>query len=184
MTAEREAQGRGRTQRGKATSPNTIAVRRKQQQAVELKAQGWTLQHIADKLGYANTSGAYKAIEAVMDRSESESAGVLREVHGERIRMAYEQIGPIMQGRLVLPEMPPDGYDREFVGKVADAVRADYELRLKASDRWNRTMEREAKLHGLDAPSRSEVSGDGQVLQVVFDSALAPKPLPAIESSI
>ncbi len=172
--AKRATQARG--QKGKATSPRTVSIHDKQAQAVELNALGWTFARIAAVLGYKDPSSARKAVLAVMARTDSASAGELRAAHQERIRMAYEQIGPIMRGELVLPEMLPAGYDAEFVGKVADRIRADRDLKLKGSDRWLRTMEREAKLHGLDAPVRSEVSGDGTVLQVVFDAGLAPKP--------
>jgi hypothetical protein len=68
--------------------------------------------------------------------------------------------------------------------QVLEAAKADgdSELVLKALDRQLRITDRRAKLHGLDAPSRTELSGDVP-LQVVFDSALAPRGFTVIEGS-
>lgn len=54
--AARRADGRG-------TSARSAKVERRRARAVELRAQGWTLQRIADELGYADKTGAAYAIQ-------------------------------------------------------------------------------------------------------------------------
>lgn len=182
MTPKQRTQGQPKPKRGKATSPYTLAVRRRQEEAVRLRSGGATFQQIADMVGYSSVATAFQAVQAVLGRAESESAEELRSLHGERLRAAFVQVGPILESVLVLPEFPGswDAWDasarRDFLDRVEAGIRADREMRLKAVDRWVRLLEREARLHGLDAPVRSEVSGDGTVLQVVFDAGLAPKP--------
>ncbi len=177
-----------KTQRGKATSPNTLAVRRRQELAVRLRSGGATFQQIANQVGYSSVATAYQAVQAVLSRAESESAEELRALHGQRLRDAYAQVAPILDGVLVMPEFPAswDSWDpllrAAFLDRVELHVRLDREMKLKAVDRWVRLLEREAKLHGLDAPSRTELSGDVP-LQVVFDSALAPSGFTVIEGA-
>ena len=66
----------GKTRRSKKLS---IAVRQKGQQAIKLRMAGATINQIADQLGYANDSGAYKAImreleQTAQDMGESTEA--------------------------------------------------------------------------------------------------------------
>ncbi len=150
MTAKKDAQEPGR-KRGKAASPLTIAVRRKQERAVHLRAMGWTFQLIADDVGYSNNSAACKAVKALLARADVESADEMRAVQNEQLRMQVLALMPLVAS-------------------------GDPEQIVKAAPALTRVLERVSKLNGLDAPVRSEVSGDGTVLQVVFDAGLAPKP--------
>lgn len=144
------------------------------------------MQQIADQVGYSSVATAYQFVQTVLSRAESESADKLRALHGQRLRDSYAQVAPILDGVLVMPEFPAswDSWDpllrAAFLDRVESHIRQDRERRLKAVDRWIRLLEREAKLHGVDAPSRTELSSDVP-LQVVFDSALAPSGFTVIE---
>ena len=66
----------------------TAAERSRQVQALELKKAGLTDAAIAEQLGYADKSGAWRAWRAVLDRQEATGALELRELHGAR----YERL--------------------------------------------------------------------------------------------
>jgi hypothetical protein len=53
------------------SSARSISRRDRQSQAVQLRANGATLQQIADDLGFANRAAAYKAIQSDLSRHNS-----------------------------------------------------------------------------------------------------------------
>lgn len=166
------ANGR-RANRGRQTSPRTIAQRRKQQQAVELRAQGLTFEQIATELGYKTRDVAYRAVKSVLDRTESESVEDLRKVQDRAISKGLRAVYRVLDGQVDLPELPGDMDEEEreeLARMLVDAYARHEELRLKATDRMVRLLERQARLHGLDAPVKTEI--DGQTVSVVFHQAL------------
>lgn len=161
-------------------SAATIAVHRKQGETVELKLAGLSNQQIADRLRYRDRSAVSKAIAAALDRGvEVPRVQELRALYSSRIAAGY---GVLMQ--ILGRDYPKPDYDATPTingkGQVtlpedanAAAIEDLAELKLKAVDRSGRLLERESKLHGLDAPARTEVSGDGSIT-VSFHSALQP----------
>ena len=55
------------------------------QQCLELRRDGRTWQEIADQLGYADRSGARKAVERLLDRTEFESVDEFRALEADRL---------------------------------------------------------------------------------------------------
>ena len=55
-------------QMGKMPKPSWAALRERERRAIELHLGGWTLERIANELGYANASGPQKAIARAMER--------------------------------------------------------------------------------------------------------------------
>lgn len=158
-------------------SQRTLGIRQKQNEAARLYGLGSSLREIADQLGYASKAGASKAIKAVLNRADSAEAETIRTAHDERIGAGYRATFEILNR--VYPSITvPDGMDAAegalWVGRVAAVMEERADLRLKAVDRLVRLMEREARLHGLDAPVRAEMSGDG-VINVLFNEALRPR---------
>lgn len=184
MTAQDTDGARPKARRGTKTGTRTVAIRKRQDQAVQLRAQGMRLEDIAKALGYRNRSAASKAVLASLARSESESADELRALHSERLAAGYRAVGEIIAAAYDIPVLPDDmdGQEREeFAQMVADAIEAKAELKLKAVDRLVRLMEREARLHGLDAPVKAELNG--QSVSVVFHSALQfPPPAQVVDA--
>lgn len=97
-------------------------ARMRQQKAVDLATQGRTYQQIADALAYADASGAYRAVMAVLSRAEHSAAEGLRAVQGARLA-ALEAAW--------LPRADSDPKAAELVLKI---------------------HQRQARLFGLDAP--------------------------------
>ncbi len=101
-------------------------------QALELRKAGVTYEQIAGQLGYSNASGARKAVASALKATLREPAEELRELEVVRL------------DAMLLP--------------LWRRVQAGDE---KAVDRVLRIMERRARLLGLDAPARTELSGAG-----------------------
>jgi len=95
----------------------------KERQAVELRVAGYDYPTIAAKLGYANHSGAYKAVQRALKRSVAESADELRKIEDRRL-------------------------DALLAGVWQTATTGVYD----SIDRALRISKRRSELLGLDAP--------------------------------
>lgn len=108
----------------------TEAVER-QQAAVDLARKGCSYDEIAAQLGYQSRSGAYGAVQAVLNRADYAAADGLRNLQGLEI----------------------DEYKLQLRRKFADLWDGGQtELAVKVLDRVVRLWERQARLFGLDAP--------------------------------
>ena len=123
------------------TSPRIIADKEKAQQAVRLRKAGVTYDQIAAQLGYASRSSARRAVVRLLQANTVEAVGDLRTLE---------------DGRL-------DDMLRAIYGA---AVQGD----LATIDRILRISERRAKLWGLDAAVKQEITGaDGGPLSITID---------------
>lgn len=117
------------TRTGKnASSPriDEIAVtREKERQAVEMVLTGATLDEIAAAVGYADKSGAWRAIHRSLDRHEVAAVSEMRALENARLDKIQTVLWPL-------------------------ALEGD----LKAIDRLLRLFERRARLNGLDQPQQ------------------------------
>lgn len=111
----------------KAT-PARVARELREAQAIELRRSGATYEQIATALGLANKGAAYKIVKRVLEHareSAAEDANFLRDLHNRRIENAIFRIsGSVNNGNLT------------------------------AVDKLCRLLERQAKMNGLDAPTR------------------------------
>lgn len=129
--------------RGKATEKGAILQR--QLQALELRKQGLTYRDIGDKLSISYQQ-AHNDVNAELKRLATltlESAEGLRQLELERLDMLIKGLEPMAR-----------------VGNP------------RAVTAYLRVMERRAKLLGLDAPVRQEVTGaDGGALEIIIKYA-------------
>lgn len=131
--------------------------------AAKLRARGWTYQRVANELGYANASGAFKAVQRALKAS-------VREANDTAVALALDELDAmanaawevldrshvtISQGRVVTHDGVPVPDDAPV---------------LAAIDRLLKIQERRAKLRGLDAPTASKVE---VVTESVVDAAIA-----------
>ena len=65
-----------------------IAAHARQLQALELRLAGATYEQIAEQLGYAGRSGAFKAVESALKQTLREPAAELRSLSAERLDRA------------------------------------------------------------------------------------------------
>lgn len=107
-----------------------LAAHQRQLRALELRLAGVTYQQIADELAYAGRQGAYKAVESALKLTLQEPAEALRRLSSERLDRATLAIWRAVS--------------------AGDLRAIETMLRIEA---------RRARLLGLDAPARSELSG-------------------------
>lgn len=112
------------------TSPKAAALAVKRRQALDLRLAGFNLQTIAERLNYADPSGARKAI-----------LGALHDMMPD----LTADVKPLELARL----------DSLLASTWLQAKQGN----LPAVDRVVKMMERRAKLLGLDAPAWVELSG-------------------------
>lgn len=109
--------------------PPTAEQAARQLQALELRRAGVDYQTIADKVGYTNKGTAYAAVQAALRRGFVEPAKELRELEADRL-------------------------DRLQAAVWSAAIRGD----VKAVDRVLRISDQRAKLLGLNAPVKTDVT--------------------------
>lgn len=113
-------------------SPRRIKATEKQAHAVEMAKMGATYQEIADEVGYAGPSGAFKAVETALAKTLGAPVEAYRLVEIARL-------------------------DAMLMGLWTKAVAGH----LGAVDRVIKIMERRARFQGLDAPQSLKVEAAG-----------------------
>jgi hypothetical protein len=124
-------------------------------EALDLKRSGLNYRQIAERLD-CSPSTAYEAVQRALASVRQEPADALRRLEAERLDRLTAILEKVITRRLgivdALSHFPPDEED--------DAGEASDELLLKTVDRYLRVQERRAKLFGLDAPARHEITLD------------------------
>lgn len=128
------------------TSESRLTAAAKQAKALELRTQGKTLDYIARTVGYASTSGAYKAIISGLQRTLQEPADELRKLELERLDIMQEAIW------WAASHGQPQAVDRAL-----------------------RIMERRAKYMGLDAPIQYKQVFEDEVARIAEQSGVSPE---------
>jgi hypothetical protein len=113
-----------------------LASRARAEQAVVLRARGWTLQEIADELGYASRGSVRTAIDRELARSSPETADSARRSLLESARYTSRRWH--------------DAFDTAVVAR-------DVEAMAHAHRGLCRDRDMVAKLVGAYAPERAEV---------------------------
>ncbi|MGH2775632.1 MAG: hypothetical protein ACRDJT_09405 [Actinomycetota bacterium] len=117
--------------RGKKTVPQRILAAERGFEALKLRQQGKSYREIAEAVGYANPSGAWRAVERTLRESHAESPESLRVLEIERLNSLL---------------------DASWVTATTPGAKGQ----MLAVDRVLAIMKRRAELLGLDAPKKSE----------------------------
>lgn len=142
-------------------------------EALELKKQGLTYRQIGDRLG-CSPSTAYEAVQRALASTRQEPADALRRIEAERLDRMTVILEEVLHRRMgVVDALRSDpGLDED--GKTGEA---SDELLLKTVDRYLRIQERRAKLLGLDAPARHEITLaelEGEIARLEDSLGLGP----------
>lgn len=113
-----------------ANDQRRLEAAERQRQALQLRQAGVAYEDIAQRLGYSGRSSAWRSVMSALKQTLQEPADEVRTLELERL-------------------------DRMLLGLWPQAVHGNQ----GAVDRALRIMERRAKLLGLDAPTKSELSG-------------------------
>ena len=135
-------------------SPRRLNAAERQRQALELRKAGATYEVIAQKLGYRGPSSAYGAIKSALHKTLQPPADEVRALEIERLDALLLALWP-------------------------QARQGNH----GAIDRVLKVMERRARLLGLDAPTRTDITTGGQrlVIEYVNDwrgTSTLPSPWP------
>lgn len=138
--------GNGRFERNAETAARDA-------EAARLRSRGLTYRQIAEQLGMAGPGKAHEAVKRVLAETVADAAEDLRKVELERLDQMY---------RAALKVLEADHYAVSH-GKVVyledgSEPLADNGPVLQAIDRLLKIQERRAKLLGLDAPSKTNVT--------------------------
>lgn len=124
---------------------NQLEAWQRQLDALHLRQQGLTYEQIANAIGYADASGAYRAVEKALIKTLQEPADAVRRMEKERLDKMLAAIWPKVE--------------------AGD---------LKAIETALKIQERRAKYDGLDAPKSIDVTSQGDRVGVVAIEAVAP----------
>lgn len=132
-------------------------------EALRLRITGKTIRQIAEELG-KSTGAVHKAITEEIAAIPAEAVNDLREVEGARLDADEARLGELIEAHMDhatseitmgAGEMPGSGAD-----KAADVV-------VKAIAQRTQIRDRRAKLFGLNAPVKTELTGkDGAHLAI------------------
>lgn len=120
---------KGRGRGPAKTTKRNIEAAERQAQALALRRDGYTFAMIALEVGFSHPSGAYKAVETALDRTVREPAEALRELELCRLDSYLDALSP----------------------KIKQGEPRSMGVALKIS-------ERRARLLGLDAPAKYQVT--------------------------
>jgi DNA-binding CsgD family transcriptional regulator len=129
------------TQPESKTSQRKLTARERELKALSLRKKGWTYARIGDSLDIT-CMGAYNAVMRALKKLNekiSEEAEQVRTLELQRLDRMFEKM-----------------YDKAINSKDQGAV-----------DRCLRIMDRRAKLLGLDAPERKDITSKGEQIKPV-----------------
>jgi hypothetical protein len=163
-----------RTRDGKGRFDRDPATVKRDAEAAALRAKSWTYQAIADHLGLSK-SAAFEAVQRALADTLAEPAEQVRALELEKLDEAERAVRAVLerehvtvsQGKVVRrrvgDQLDDDGQpvldgDGKPVGVYEDVL--DDAPVLQAVDRLLKIQERRARLLGLDAAQKLDVSGE------------------------
>jgi len=153
--------------------------------AAGLRGEGWSLQRIADELGYPSRGAVHEGIDRAFKNIPTEDVAAAKRLDLERIDRLIEQAWLIVErrhlmvshGRVVTRQV---GFERDAYGEIVyDAAGKPVKVLeevtdpapvLAAIDRIRALLERRAKMLGYDEPTRARIE---VITQDVIEAEIA-----------
>jgi len=133
-----------------ANSPNAkrkVSAAERKRQALDFRMAGFTFQQIGDKLGITKQAAHHLVVEAL-----EETRAKIAESSEQVMQMELDRLDSLW--RTVYPQAKQGN--------------------LGAIDRSLRIMERRARLLGLDAPAKTDVTSKGEKIRLVWPGMEKP----------
>jgi hypothetical protein len=141
------------------TSERRLTAHDRRLAALELRKQGKSFAAIAETLGCA-VSNAYKMVMTALRETQVEPAAEVRQIEIARLDAMLDALWPVVSPN-VLPLTDAEG-------NVIVSADPDRNVQVKAVMSAVKIMERRARLLGLDAPTKQEITGkDGGAIELV-----------------
>ena len=120
-------------------------------QAARLRGQGLGYAEIAAAMGYADASGAFRAVARALAAAAGEGADMARRLELERIDGYLRRVNEILDK----PGPAVDRMGHPLLDAETGEPLPNRDVQLAAIDRATRLLERRARIMGTDAPKRS-----------------------------
>lgn len=135
------------------TGAGAIELAERKARAIELRRQGMTYRAIGKEMGLSHTA-IYLYVNELLDTIESlqiDTVNAYRQIQNELIAIGIEETLEILN--------TPASSELEEMRQTK---------RLQAIDRMNKLLERQARLNGLDMPTKIEQTGEGVTFNMVM----------------
>lgn len=155
----------------KGMNPHNIKLEAKTQllreQALKLRAEGYTLSRIADALGLKRPQHASKLVQEAYKQCIKEPAEQLIKLETARLDLMWNEVMSVLRsfhplinnGSAVLnPRFKFDPSEHEDGSIPEDALLRDTGPVLASVDKLLKIQERRARLLGLDAPKKTDLN--------------------------
>lgn len=130
----------------------TLTTAEREAEAARLRSRGLTYQQIADEVGYKHRADAHNAVKAVLQATVREAGDDLRALELIRLDALYVAATKVLEREHVTVS-----HGQIVSGADGTPILDDAPV-LQAIDRLLRIQERRARLLGLDAPVKKDVS--------------------------
>lgn len=137
---------------GKGRFVRTLATAEREAEAARLRSKGWSYPRIAEELGYKHKADAYNAVKKVLSETVSEAGDEVRAMELVRLDALYAAATEVLERNHVTVS-----HGKIVAGADGEPLLDDAPV-LQAIDRLLRIQERRARLLGLDAPVKRDVS--------------------------
>lgn len=159
--------------RSERANRQTLGIEERRKQAYKLRIDGLSYRQIAEELG-VSVGTAYSDIIALFERTKEQSDEMVqadRQVQVARLEAAVAEVMPMIRADVSLDALAED-LDLEKLAEFASLKK----LKLEAVDRLVKLDARIAKLLGLEAPVKKEISGpEGAPIEVDARGELTDK---------
>jgi predicted transcriptional regulator len=143
----------GVTRDGNGRFERTAETAARDAEAARLRSRGLTYRQIAEQLGLAGPGKAHEAVKRVLKETVQEAADDLRMVELERLDQMYQAALKVLES-----EHYAVSHGRVIYLEDGGPPLTDNGPVLQAIDRLLKVQERRAKLLGLDAPTKANVT--------------------------
>ncbi len=176
----KQARKRGKAAHGAVGSPRALKRKKMCLDGWNMRSDNATWEEVADTVGFSTPNAARLAVLAYARKKQFDAADQYRNNEGTRLETA---LGVVMG--IITDDAAAFNLDLERVAelegpeqagmldRLADLLKKDAELKLKAMDRLVSIGGRMGKVFGYDAPTKVEASGAGGSITVMFDAGMA-----------
>jgi hypothetical protein len=133
----------------------SIETAKRDAEAARLRSRGRTYPQIAEELGFCDKGAAHHAVARVFDGFKVEARDLLIKIELDKLDMMTRAVIDVLEGQHYVVS---DGRIVHIGDKDDRRELLDDAPVLQAVDRLLKIADRRAKLLGLDAPKRVEVS--------------------------
>lgn len=137
---------------GKGRFVRSVETAEREAEAARLRSKGWSYPRIAAELGYKHKADAYNAVKKVLADTVREAGDEVRAMELVRLDALYAAATEVLDREHVTVS-----HGRIVAGADGAPLLDDAPV-LQAVDRLLRIQERRARLLGLDAPVKKDVS--------------------------